>query len=225
MSCCQGCQSGMSGCCNDYSLAGLYGLSGLNGLMGALLVSGSQVRVGFAYESVATQSQINQGLERPVYIQDMLRNSLLEAGIFDSVSVTVSPPPISFVTDGYILVQGTTRGQQGDPNNIGLIVQNFIAQALPAINVTRRDPVVIDAVPTSAIGRSDVAQVNAQQYAPQNQQQNQSQECDWDKLSFGDYVACQLGITSPIGGIGAGAVSALVVVGVGTLLAVALLKR
>lgn len=221
MSCCKGCQSGM-GCCGS----GLSGLYGLDNLMGALLAAGSQVRVGFAYESVATQSQINQGLDRPVYIQDMLRNSLLEAGVFDSVSVTVSPPPVSFLTDGYILIQGINRGQQSNPDNIGLTVQNFIAQALPAIAVTRRDPVVIDAIPASAQGRSDVAQPNWQQYTPQAQQQQaQAGECNWDRLSFGDYIACQLGITSPLGGVGVGAVGALVAVGVGTLILVAVLRR
>jgi hypothetical protein len=222
MSCCQGCQSGM-GCCESSGLSGLYGL---NGLMGALLAPGSQVRVGFAYETNATQSQINQGLERPIYIQDMLRNSLLGAGIFDSVSVTVTPPPVSFLTDGYILVQGITRGQQSDPNNIGQIVQSFIAQALPAISVTRRDPVVIDAVPASAQGQSNIAQPNWQQYTPQAQQQQaQAGECNWDTQSFGDYVACQLGISSPIGGVGVGAVGALLAVGLGTLVLVAVLKR
>lgn len=210
----------------DVLMAGLYGLGGLNRLMGALLAPGSQVRVGFAYETVATQSQINQGLERPVYIQDMLRNSLLESGVFDSVSVTVSPPPVSFITDGYILVQGVTRNQQSDPNTIGLIVQNFIAQALPAISVTRRDPVVIDAIPASAQGRSDTAQPNWQQYTPQAQQQQaQAGECNWDTQSFGDYIACQLGISSPIGGVGVGAVGALLAVGLGTLVLVAVLRR
>lgn len=222
MSCCGGCQSGM-GRCESSGLSGLYGL---DNLMGALLAPGSQVRVGFAYETVATQSQINQGLERPVYIQDMLRNSLLEAGIFDSVSVVVTPPPISFVTDGYILVQGITRGQQSDPNNIGQIVQSFIGQALPAIAVTRRDPVVIDAIPASAQGQSNIAQPNYQQYTPQAQQQQaQAGECNWDQQSIGDWVACQLGISSPIGGVGVGAVGALLAVGLGTLVLVAVLKR
>lgn len=222
MSCCEGCQSGLSGCCGS----GLSGLYGLDNLMGALLAPGSQVRVGFAYETVATQSQINQGLERPVYIQDMLRNSLLEAGIFDSVSVTVTPPPVSFLTDGYILVQGITRGQQGDPDNIGQIIQSFISQALPAIRTTRRDPVVIDAVPANAQGQSNIAQPNWQQYTPQAQQQQaQAGECNWDTQSFGDYIACQLGISSPIGGVGVGAVGALLAVGLGTLVLVAVLKR
>lgn len=222
MSCCYDCQSGLSGCCGS----GLSGLYGLDNLMGALLAPGSQVRVGFAYETVATQSQINQGLERPVYIQDMLRNSLLEAGVFDSVSVTVSPPPVSFLTDGYILVQGVTRGQQGDPDNIGQIVQSFISQALPAIRTTRRDPVVIDAVPANAQGQSNIAQPNWQQYTPQAQQQQaQAGECNWGQQSFGDYVACQLGISSPIGGVGVGAVGALLAVGLGTLVLVAVLRR
>lgn len=222
MSCCEGCQSGM-GCCESSGLAGLFGL---NGLMGALLAPGSQVRVGFAYETVATQSQINQGLERPVYIQDMLRNSLLEAGVFDSVSVTVSPPPVSFLTDGYILVQGITRSQQSSPDNIGQIAQSFIAQALPAISVTRRDPVVIDAIPANAQGQSNIAQPNWQQYTPQAQQQQaQAGECNWDRQSFGDYLACQIGITSPIGGIAAGTVGGLAGALILGLIAIAVIKR
>jgi hypothetical protein len=42
---------------------------------------------------------------------------------------------------------------------------------------------------------------------------------------FGDWLACQLGITSPIGGVAAGTVGALIGVGAITLLGVVLLKR
>jgi hypothetical protein len=50
-------------------------------------------------------------------------------------------------------------------------------------------------------------------------------QCSWSQQSFGDWVACQLGITGAVGGITAGATGALVGVGVLTLLAVVLLKR
>jgi hypothetical protein len=50
-------------------------------------------------------------------------------------------------------------------------------------------------------------------------------ECKWSEMSFGDYVACQLGIKGTVSGIAAGATGALVGVGVLTVLAVVLLKR
>jgi hypothetical protein len=211
----------MGCCCDQSELSGLYGL---NGLMGALLAPGSQMRVGFAYDIVGSGAQIMAGQSEAAYIQNTLTGNLLEFGIFDSVVVTVSPPPMSFFTDGYILVQGVTRNQQNDPNNIGSIVERQIIDYLPAIRITRKDPVVIDAVPTQAQGRSDIAQPNWQQYAPQAQQ-GRLGECNWDQQPFGDYVACQLGISSPLGGVGVGAAGALIGVGVLTLLAVVLLRR
>jgi hypothetical protein len=50
-------------------------------------------------------------------------------------------------------------------------------------------------------------------------------ECDWDTQTFGDYIACQLGIKGAVAGATAGAMGALIGVGVLTVLGVVLLKR
>lgn len=199
----------------------------MSGLMGTL-ASGSQVSVGFAYESAASRDDVNAGRDRPAYIQNTLVGNLLEFGIFDSVAVFVEEPWLGgYVADGYITVKGITRAEQGSSQNISGIVERQINDYLPFIQITRRDPVVIEAIPQGAQGRSGIEQPNIQQvFPPQNRNvQLPPGECDLDKQDFGDWVACQLGIDSAIGAASAGAIGALLGVGVITVLAVALLKR
>jgi hypothetical protein len=64
-------------------------------------------------------------------------------------------------------------------------------------------------------------------YTGQQQQQGQTpqQPGKCAGMSPGNWIACQLGIESPLGGVAAGTVGALVGVGVLTLLAVVALKR
>jgi hypothetical protein len=222
MSCCVGCQSGM-GCCGSSDLAGLYGLSGLNGLnglMGDLLAPGSQARVGFAFNYSLAWDADETAAMGAGSIQSAIYNQLASLGVFSSISVTVNPMP-AFLSDGYILVYATAKDGQSNPENIGDMVQYAIQQYVPRVLITRRDPVKIDYVPPEAQGKAGVAQPSQTQQLPQSQ----PGQCNWDTQSFGDYVACQLGISSPIGGVGVGAVGALVAVGIGTLILVAVLKR
>lgn len=210
MGCCYGCESGM-GC-----ESGLYGLSGL---MGQLLESGSIARVGFAYNYDWTQAGVDAERQGPGWLRSAVITQLQALDIFSSINVSVQPPAYQNFQDGYITVQVALKDAQGSPSHIGDTAQYAIQAYAPGIAIKRRDQVVIDyAAPGS------VAQVTPQQQSPLPSPQGQSQ-CNWDQLSFGDYVACQLGISSPIGGVGIGAMGALLGVGVITLLAVVLLKR
>lgn len=223
MGCCNGCQSGM-GCCGS----GLSGLYGLDNLMGALLAAGSRVRAGFEYQSNASIAQHNAGEDSASQIQDVLAGAMLGSGVFSQAFVQVKEPGWLGYQHGYITASGTTYTDVNDPYEVSTLIAGLIQEYLPVLTVTRRDAVAVDYVPPSAANRPGVQQV----YDPSQQQtQNQSGqppkpgECKWDDLSFGDYVACQLGITSPISGVGVGAVGALVAVGVGTLILVAVLRK
>lgn len=218
----------MSGCCceqPDTLMDGLYGLGGLNGLMGALLAAGSRIRAGFEYQSTASIAQHNEGEDSAAQIQEVLSGVMLGSGVFSQAFVQVNEPGWFGLQHGYITASGTTYTDVGDPYEISSLIAGLIQSYLPILTVTRRDAVAIDYVPPEAARRPGVQQT----YDPSRQQaqgqQQQQGECNWDQLSFGDYVACQLGISSPIGGVGVGAVGALLAVGLGTLILVAVLKR
>lgn len=223
MTCCMGCQSGM-GCCESLGLSGLYGL---DNLMGALIVSGSRVRFGVAYQSTASIAQHNEGLDSSAHIQEVLAGAMLGSGVYQDAFVQVKEPGWFGYQDGYITTVGTLYADVGDPYQIKNLVTGLIREYLPVLRVVYQDEVAIDYIPSGAVGKSGVQQV----YDPkQTQTQNQNLpakpgECKWDDLSIGDWVACQLGITSPIGGVGVGAVGALLTVGIGTLILVAVLRR
>ena len=220
MSCCSGCQSGM-GCCESSGLSGLYGL---DRLMGALVATGSRVRAGFEYSSNASIAQHSAGDDTAANIQEVLSGAMLGSGVFSQAFVQVNEPAWMGYQHGYIIAQGTTYQDVSDPSQISDLIAGLIQQFLPVLTVTRRDPVAIDYVPPNAAGRPGVQQV----YDPSRVQtpgQQQPGQCNWNTQSFGDYIACQLGISSPIGGVGVGAVGALLAVGLGTLVLVAVLRR
>ena len=222
MSCCSGCESGYD--CGS-GLSGLYGLDGLSGLMGELLAAGSRIRVGFAYN----YSRAYDGDETEAmgvgYIQSGLSNQLNALGVFSSVGVAVKMPEYFDLQDGYITVSLTTADGQDNTDNVAGMIQYAISTYLPRILITRYDGTTIDHVPLEAQGKPGVAQVTR---PPQQQSilpPSPPGACNWSAMDFGDYIACQLGIKSPLGGVATGAAGALVGVGVITLLAVVLLKR
>lgn len=214
----------MSCCCdnNAFDLAGLYGLSGLNGLMGALVAAGSEVKVGFAYNIQTTSEEAFQGYGEPAYIQEVLRGALLGSGAFSSVAVIVNPEA-SIFQNGYILIQGILYTDQVMPEEVGNVAEGLIREYLPTIQIKRRDAVWVLSRPANRLDAT--APFDPTQTGQQNQLPGQPGECKWSELDFGDYLACQLGIKGTVGGMAAGAMGALVGVGVLTLLAVVLLKR
>lgn len=220
MGCCRDCQSGM-GCCESYGLSGLYGL---DGLMGALIASGSRVRAGFEYQSSASIAQHQEGLDSTGHIQEVLSGAMLGSGVFRDAFVQVKEPGWGGLQNGYITATGTTYADVNDSYEISNLIAGLIQSYLPVLRVTRRDPVYIDYIPPEAAARPGVQQVyNESTIRPPGQQQ--PGECNWDQQSFGDWIACNLGIDSPIGGVGVGAVGALLAVGLGTLVLVAVLRR
>lgn len=223
MGCCNDCESGLGNC--GSGLSGLYGLDGLHGLMGELVAAGSVVRVGFAFEMANTDYGLNSEAQGFQNVASALRQHLLELGVFSSVSVTVNPPQYFGLQDGYITVQATTADGQSDPRNVGDMAQYKLSDYTLGVIVTKRDSEVIDFVPPSAVGQPGVAQVTRPPQTNTNQPPPSSGACNWQTQRWYDYAACQLGITSPIGGVTAGAVGGLLAVGVGALILVAVLKK
>lgn len=225
MSCCSNCQSGM-GCCESFGLSGLYGLNNLMGdLMGALIASGSRVRAGFEYQTTSSIAQRNAGEDSAATIQDVLSGAMVGSGVFRDAFVQVKEPGWGGLQNGYITASGTTYTDVGDSYEISNLIAGLIQSYLPVLRVTRRDPVYIDYVPPEATSKPGVQQIYNEGTVRPPGQPPKPGECKWDDLSFGDYIACQLGISSPIGGVGVGAVGALLAVGLGTLVLVAVLKR
>lgn len=226
MACCDDCKSGVGGCASEMELDGLYGLSGLAGLMGELVAPGSIVRVGFAFEMANTDYGLNSEAQGFQNVAEALRQHLLEQGTFSAVQVSVNPPQYWGIQDGYITVQVTLTDGQSNPRNIGDAVQYKLSDHTLGVIVTKRDFERIDFVPPSEVGKPGVAQVTPQQATQTSPNQPQAPgACNWDTMSFGDYVSCQLGITSPIGGVSVGAFGALIAVGVGALVLVTVLKK
>lgn len=205
----------MSCCCD----------SGMNGLMGQLVKAGSRVRVGFEYSYDWTPEGIEAERQGPNWLRSAVVTQLQALGVFSSIDVAVQPPSYQNLVDGYITVQVALKDDQSEPANVGDAAQYAIQTYAPGIYIQRRDQVVIDYIPPAEVGKSGVAQVTPRQQTNQNVQQPSQSQCNWDTQGFGDYIACQLGITSPFGGIAVGSVGALVGVGVLTLLAVVVLKR
>jgi hypothetical protein len=183
--------------------------------MGALLAAGSRVRAGFEYSTQASSAESIAGYDSPANIQEVLAGAMLGSGVFSDAYVEVKTPSFAGLVHGYITAMGTTYTDVGDPYEIGTLIRGLIETYLPILTVTRQDAVAVDYVPPAAQANPALQQV----YIPpppgsqaQNQlnagQQNQSgQQCSFSQQSIGDYLACQFGITSPIGGIAAGTIA------------------
>lgn len=216
-------------CCCDSSQYQLLGGLLERPLMGDLLAKGSRVRAGFEYQSRATSAESIEGYDSPLYIQEVLTGAMLGSGKFESAFVEVKAPGWAGFQNGYITAMGTTFVDIGDPFEVSPIIHDLIQEYLPTVAVTRRDAVAIDSIPQAQVGKPNVQQV----YDPsrsQTQTQNQKPppppgECDWDTQTFGDYIACQLGIKGAVSGLTAGATGAILGVGVLTVLAAVLLRR
>jgi hypothetical protein len=207
MSCCNSCSQGYD--CES-------GL--MSGLMGALVASGSEVKIGFEYGSTATSAQSIAGEDDPAWIRQVITQALLGVGLFDVVNVVVTPPAYAGLQHGYILVQGRLKQDAGSVIDLESAIEQIVSSEYLPITLTRRDPLAVLSVPQ---GRTNIQQPFDTTQPPSGQ----PGACNWDTMSFGDYFACQLGIKSPIGGVGAGAVGGLAAAGLLALVAIVVLKR
>jgi hypothetical protein len=230
MSCCYECEQSGMGCYgqSEYPLLG-----GLLGQAFGLenVVAGSQVRVGFEYR---IDRAGGYDLSATQDLPKAIRDCLYRYGYFQNVRATIAP---GWIND-YVTIEGVTAVDFLFSEDIGELVHQALAECLPFLSINKRDTVKIDAIPQGSAGNPNIAQPTGAQSGPlytggQNQASqtgagtgaSPKQECKWSEMSFGDFVACQLGIKGTVGGIAAGATGALVGVGALTILAVVLLKR
>lgn len=145
----------MSCCCDQQPLLGT--------LMGAMLAKGSRVRLGFAYDIYNPGGVTDPSADdNPSYISEVIYSALMTSGDFEvgTLDVRVTPSAYLGLQDGYILIQGVIGRDKGDPRDIENAVLWAIRNNLPVIDITRRDPIIIDYVPPTQAGNPNVAQVN-----------------------------------------------------------------
>lgn len=210
---CYDCQSGLSGCCGS-GLSGLYGLDNLMGnLMGAIpqqlpaIGGGSPFQFGF-----------NEGLLVPyqIALEEMAKTLEDRALSYDTRVYWLAGYANRYITiEGYAV----TTWQSG--SDFGQAIYQALKDAGFDVDYAS---IQFRFEPMS--GQSSGPQMVGTPYpTTQGGQQSPSPPGKCSGKSPGDWVACQLGIESPLGGVAAGTVGALLAVGLGTLVLVAVLKR
>jgi hypothetical protein len=206
-----------------YSLGGPPAPTFLGKLMSGLtLAAGSHFRQGYQlhypYSCGIASSTATSGL--PIQVTDEVEGCLYNTGAFTNVTATCSG---GWITGSqYLLVEGDTAVDFAQPSDLTGLITDNLKNCVTTIGtdaaINNVDPLQIDAIPTTVAGNQNYQQTTTgpgslQQIATTNQlqqQQNQNQpgaQCDWNTMSFGQYLGCQLGFSSGItAGVALGAV-------------------
>jgi hypothetical protein len=213
----------------------------MSGLMGALLVSGSEVQVGFSYNTErGTYEDSN-----PDWVRQVIVGSMLGSGAFTAASAVITESSLSTYIPRYITVYGKTAHDFADEEDVGGFVYDLFREFLPDVNIYRVDSVLIRSVPPAASGNPGVAQPNIPAgwnrppgavFTPTPTRpspncpegfydagwlgvnckpigSNQPGRCDFDAMEFDDWLGCALGVTPATGVfIGAAAVLAVILI-------------
>lgn len=221
-----------------------HGLSGLRGGLGerrspdyvGKLARGSRIRVGFNFGASywAWESDWE-------FLTLAVEGSLIEAGVAEDATVTLTD---GWIND-YMTISLITAEEFPTPESAGVAVQEVLEEWLPDLQLRKRDPVLIDAVPRSSANRPGTAQPEpewtgqprpAQPGQPkcpegmydagwwsgcqpiqrQDGRDAKPSNCNWDSMEMGEYLACQLGVTKT---------SALTIGAAGALLVVVLISK
>lgn len=159
------------------------------------LITGSLIRVGFEYgidRSAGDLSALS-------YFQDALIGCLYDSGAFSDLNIQIST---GWLHD-YMTITGITAFDFAQREDIGGYIQDVIQGCLPFVSISRRDAVIVDAIPQTQIGQAGVEQPEAglSTGAPR------SGQCDWNQMKISDYFACQFGVTptsAAVIGVGVG---------------------
>jgi hypothetical protein len=157
----------------------------------AVLVAGSTVRVGFV---------IQQGYNKD-WIRDnalpAIEGCLYDSGQFESLEFDYNDGGI-FARD-YLNVKAVTVLDFARTEDYAGLVIQVIRTCAPDlyVGITRRDPVIIDAVPREAEGKAGVQQPNAPEPLPRgNFPEGPKPPGKCEGLGFTDYLACQSGLSA-----------------------------
>ncbi|MBO0801100.1 MAG: hypothetical protein J2P31_19965 [Blastocatellia bacterium] len=216
-----------------------YALGGhtlLGHLFGALkLPAGSHFRQGYTLNPDIMAADSSSGQS---FVTDEIEGCLYKTGAFWNVTATKISSFFSYYP--YFLIEGDTAVDFTQASDLtGLITDNLkncvTSVGFDAIKTT--DTLQIDAIPASLIGDPNTQQpttgpgsltaIQAAQSSGQQQQKaagspNPPATCDWNSMSFGQYLACELGFSDPIKSATAGA---LIGVGVIAVIAIVLARR
>jgi hypothetical protein len=156
--------------------------------MADILVAGSTVRVGFV---------ISKGYDY-TWIQDQalpaIEGCLYNTGQFEEISFDYTRGDL--LSRDYFNIRAITVQDFGQAEDYGGLVAQTIQLCVPDLyaGITRRDPVVIDHVPTDAEGQQGIQQPNAVDSRATGRAPEPPGKCD--NLAFFDYLACQTGFTT-----------------------------
>ena len=206
MSCCSGCESGLGNCGSG---------------LGAIPQQLSEMAGGNPFQFGFNVGYFNNELYRPEDIASVLENQGLSynthsyavAGLInpylavEGYAVTSWPSASQFAEAIYQAISGA--GYPVDYGSIQFRFETYAGSTVPAPPPMGGTPYPNTQPPPGG---------NQLPPAPPGQ-------CVWSQMTFGDYVACQLGIKGAVQGAAAGATGALVGVFAIGLAAILLLKR
>jgi len=214
----------------------------LAGLLGGTkkLPAGAHFRQGYVMNLLQGCSYMI-GITGVTNYIDQLEGCLYNTGAFTNVVATCSDALTQL--HAYLLVEGDTYLEFAQASDLtGLItdnIKNCTDIGSDAIKTT--DKLMIDAIPQDYAGNPDYEQTStgpgslqaiaAAQQPPGggggggNGGGGNPSPCDWSSMSFGEYIACQLGIRDPVTGALAGATGTIIGVGVIGVMAVLIARR
>jgi hypothetical protein len=133
------------------------------GLMGQAygrenVISGSQVRVGFEYRINRDGGYDLSALNN---FPSAIQTCLYPYNYFQTVQAVIS---LGWIND-YVTISGIVEGDYLFSEDIGELVHQALAECFPFMIINKRDPVIVDAIPTQYAGNPDVAQPGG--YTPQ----------------------------------------------------------
>jgi len=206
MSCCRACDSGM-GC-----------TSGLGHLMGAI-----QQQLPPANAGAPFTFDFNEPLVRAVFNSPEDIAGWLEAA---GVSYNTTSYKLAGILHPYVRVQGNANAYWDSGSDLGFEIYNTIIangyDVDPAsinFSVEPYYPAKYKAPPAPVGSPAPTATIS-----PNTSTASSSSQCDLQTMGFGNWAACELGI-SPIAGAAFGGVGALVGVGMLALIVLVAFKR
>lgn len=155
--------------------------NGLAGLLGATLPAYSQIRAGFNLGYWVSSYSVETARQN---VEDCLWGS----GILYDLNVTIQPSGIG----NYMIISGVTNYPFANKDDVSGAIQDALLACDTGISIVSRDAVAVDAIPAEFANNPNVQQpITYYQGNP-----NAKGKCDWNALSFSDYLACELGITT-----------------------------
>jgi hypothetical protein len=215
MSCgCQQCGSGLG------DLARFYGLRGLGILDMAPMKAGAAFELGVELNGW----DVNFGSDTPYLMTNLLeaiRTAILNTGYVTDLQVY----SMAGVTDWnpYIAIKGRAKYEHGSASHLRDIILGAVGSV-----IEYNPPVNFNADtynPATGQVQTERTGPSATGGGSNTPPPSGKKECKWSEMSFGNYIACQLGIDDAVGGVKAGATGAILGVAVITAVALVLIKR